>query len=145
MASAPKLAEPLRFFEGTTEGVSTVRVLMKKPYRARTIGRGRLDQKGSLILIQSVEEEGRPTFERRWHIRRIAPGRFSGTMTQAIGPVTVTQIGERYLFRFKMKGSLSVEQWVTPLPEGKSARSVSTIKKLGIKVATSEGIIRKLV
>jgi hypothetical protein len=144
-ASAVRLADPLRFFEGKTESVSTVRVMMKKPYRARTFGQGRLHENGSLILVQRVEDEGRRPFERRWQIRRVSAGEFTGTMSEAKGPVTIAQVGERYRFRFKMKGGLSVEQWITPLPDGKSARSASTVKKLGVKVAISEGTIRKLV
>jgi hypothetical protein len=43
-----------------------------------------------------------------------------------------------------MKGGLSVEQWITPLPGGKSARSELTVRKLGMVVARGQGTIRKL-
>jgi hypothetical protein len=43
-----------------------------------------------------------------------------------------------------MKGNLAVEQWVTPLPGGKSAQSRITVRKLGMLVAISDGTIRKL-
>ncbi len=143
-ASAVRLSDPLRFFVGTTETLTTVKVIMKKSYRARTLGQGRIGSDGALTLIQRVEDEGRAPFERRWHIRRLGPGRFAGSMTEAKGPVTVSEIKGRYRFRFKMKGSLSVEQWVTPLAGGTSARTESTVRKLGMKVATSRGLIRKI-
>lgn len=65
-------------------------------------------------------------------------------MSEAVGPVQVQQIGGKFLFRFKMKGKLAIEQWLTPLPGGKAASSKVTVKKLGMRVASSEGTIRKL-
>ena len=143
-ASAVRLSDPLAFFVGTTETLTTVKVIMKKSYRARTLGQGRIGSDGALTLIQRVEDEGRAPFERRWHIRRVGPGRFGGSMTEAKGPVTVSEIKGRYRFRFRMKGSLSVEQWITPLAGGTTARTESTVRKLGMKVASSRGFIRKV-
>jgi hypothetical protein len=143
VASAERLIDPLRFFEGRTESVSIIRVMTKKPYRSRTIGRGEITRDGVLHLVQRVEDEGRSPYERRWLIRQTAPGQFSGTMTEARGPVTVIELDGRYRFRFKMKGNVSVEQWLTPLPGGRSARSIISIRKLGITVGTSEGKIQK--
>ena len=141
---AAPLTDPLRFFEGRTESVSTVKVIAKKPFLSRSLGRGEIKPDGTLHLVQRVEEDEKPPFDRRWRIRQVGPGRFSGTMTDAKGPVTVEEIGGRYRFRFKMKGNVSVEQWLTPMPDGKSARSKVTIRKLGITVGHSEGTVRKL-
>ena len=143
-ASAERLSDPLRFFEGRTESVSMVRVMTKRPYRSRSIGRGEIRADGTLHLVQRVEDEGRPPFERRWLIRQVAPGKFSGSMSEAKGPVTVTEIGGRYRFQFKIKGNVSVEQWLTPLPGGKAARSKVTMRKLGIRVGSSEGMVRRV-
>lgn len=143
-ANAAPLGDPLRFFEGRTESVSTVKVIAKKPFLSRSIGRGEIRSDGTLHLVQRVEEDGRPPFDRRWRIGQVAPGRFSGTMSEAKGPVTIEEIEGRYRFRFKMKGSVSVEQWLTPTPDGKSARSQITIRKLGITVGHSDGTVRKL-
>jgi hypothetical protein len=140
---ASRPADPLRFFEGRTEYVSTMKLLAKKPYRSRTLGHGEIDADGALHLVQKVHDEGKPPHERRWHMRKVAPGRFAGTMSDARGPVTVAEVGGRYRFRFKMKGGVSVEQWLTPVsPE--AARSRLTVRKLGITVGRSEGTIRKL-
>lgn len=143
-ASAERASDPLRFWEGRTESVSTVKVVMKKPYRSRSVGRGEIRSDGSLLLVQRVHEDGKPPHERRWHIRKVAPGRYSGTMNEAKGPVTIEEVGGKFRFRFKMKGNLSVEQWLTPLPGGASALNEVTIKKMGIKVGHSEGRVRKL-
>ena len=143
-ARAGPLQNPLQFFEGRTESVSTVKVVMKKPLQSRSIGRGNILPDGSLNLVQRVEEEGRAPFERRWKIRQIGPGRYAGTMSEAKGPVTIDEVGDRYRFRFKMKGNLAVEQWLSPLPGNKAASTKVTIRKFGMAVAKSEGTIRKI-
>jgi hypothetical protein len=142
-APSERFRDPLRFFEGRTESVSTIKVVMKKPFRSRSIGRGEIKPDGSLYLVQHVEEDGRPPHDRRWQIRQVASGRFAGTMSEANGPVTIEEIEGRYRFRYKMKGGLSVEQWMTPLSGGRSAQNKLTIRKFGVTVARSEGVIRK--
>ena len=143
-ASAERLADPLAFWEGRTETVSTIKVVMKKAMKTRSLGRGTIKPDGSLELVQRVEDEGKPPRERRWHIRKAGPRRYVGTMNEATGPVVIEEIGDRFRFRFRMKGNLSVEQWIMPHPGGKSGRNMLTIKKLGVTVARSEGTIRKL-
>ncbi len=143
-AVAQPKQDPLQFFEGRTDSVSTVKVMMKKPLQSHSIGRGKILPDGSLNLIQRVEEEGRAPFERRWKIRLVAPGHYAGTMSEAQGPVTIDEVGGGYRFRFKLKGNLAVEQWLTPLPGGRVASSKITIRKFGMSVARSEGTIRKI-
>ena len=135
--------DPMRFFEGRTESLSTVKVIMRKPYRSKTTGDGRIDD-GVLHLVQHVQEDGKAPYDRRWRVRQVGPGRFTATMSEAAGPVTVQQVGANYRFRFKMKGSLSVEQWLMPLPGGTAARSKLTIRKLGLVVGRSQGTVRKI-
>ena len=136
--------QPLRFFEGRTEMISTVKVMMKKPYSSKTVGRGQILPDGSLALTQHVEDAGKPPHQRQWRIRQVAADKFTGTMSEAVGPVTVQAASGKYRFKFKMKGGLAVEQWVTPLPSGQAARTTMTVRKMGMRVASSEGTIRRL-
>jgi hypothetical protein len=135
---------PLTFFEGRTESIGTVRIVTKKPFRSRAIGKGIIKPDGSLDLVQRIEDEGQQPRERHWRMRQIAPGRFAGTMSEAKGPVTVEAIGGRYRFRFRMDGSVAVEQWLTPMPDGRTARSATSFRKYGIRVGASDAIIRKM-
>ena len=145
LASAEqRQVDPLRFFEGRTETQGTVKVMFRKPYRTRSIGAGRIEPDGSLTLVQRVEDEGKAPHERRWRVRRTAPDRFIGSMSEAIGPVIIDRVGERYRFRFKLKGELRAEQVLTPLPGGRSARNSVKVRRMGIIVATTEGTIRKV-
>lgn len=142
-AAEAQLTDPMRFFEGRTESVSTVKLIMKKAYASRSIGNGEIDG-GVLNLVQKVREDDKPVFDRRWKMRQVGPGKFTGTMSDAVGPVTVDEIGGKYRFRFKAKGNVSVEQWLLPLPGGKSAQSKASMRKFGMIVGRSEGTIRKL-
>ena len=135
---------PLLFFNGKTEMVSTIKVILKKPFRSRAIGTGRILPDGSLMLAQQVFDEGQPTKERNWKIRQIASGHYAGTMTEAVGPVTVEEVDGKYRFKYKMKGNLAVEQWMTPLAGGNAAKSIVTVRKFGMKVASSTGIIKRV-
>ena len=136
--------DPLRFFEGRTESISIVKAIMHKPYRTRAIGVGRLRPDGTLDLLQRVERDGEEPRNRRWVIREVGQGRFTGTMSEAVGPVNIEEVGGRYRFRFKMKGNLSVEQWLIPHSDWRSADNKLTVRRFGIKVGSSDGIIRKL-
>ena len=142
--ASAELADPLRFFEGRTESIGMVKLVTKKPFRSRAMGKGEIRPDGTLDLVQRVEDQGELPRERRWRMRPIGRGQYKGTMSEAKGPVTVEEIGDRYRFRFRMEGSVSVEQWLTPMPDGRSARSVVIIRKYGIKVGSSNGVIRKL-
>jgi len=134
---------PLKFFEGRTIGQSIVKITMRKAYSSRTVGDGRIAADGTLYLVQQVEEDGRKGFQRIWRVKQVAPGRFTGTMSEAVGPVTVDEVGNRYRFRFRLKGSVSVEQWLTPLPDGVSAKSEMTVRKYGMIVGRSSGTIKR--
>ncbi|MEO8547903.1 MAG: DUF3833 family protein [Sphingomicrobium sp.] len=140
---AGPLVHPLNFFEGRTESSGTVKLFMRNPYRTRSIGRGHIESDGSLTLVQQVQDEGKPPRERLWRIRQIGSGHFAGTMSEASGPVTIDRVGDRYRFRFKMKGHLSVEQWLAPLAGGMTARNSMTVRKFGMTVGTGDGTVRK--
>ena len=143
-ATALSLQRPLQFFSGRTEMISTVKVLAKRPYKSRTLGDGRILPDGSLLLVQHVFDEGKSPRVRNWKIRQIGTGRYIGTMSDAAGPIQVEEVGGRYRFRFRMKGNLSVEQWLTPVAGGNAAASNMTVRKFGLRVATSVGVVRRI-
>ena len=142
--AAAQQADPIRFFEGRTVDQGVMKVLFKKPYRTFAISEGRIEPDGSLTLIERVEDEGSAPHERRWHVRRTSPGHYVGAMSDALGPVTIDKIGDRYRFELETTDHLSVEQWLTPLPGGMAARSSTKVRKFGLTVATDDGMIRKM-
>ena len=136
--------DPLTFFAGRTESIGTVKIAMKKPYRSRAIGEGQITSDGTLILVQRVEDQGQLPKERRWKMHKVGPGKYSGTMTEAKGPVVVEEVGGKYRFRFRMDGSVAIEQWLIPAADRRSAASKVTIRKYGVVVGRSDSVIRKV-
>ncbi len=118
--------------------------MFHKPYRTHSDGHGVMKPDGSLSLVQHVVDEGKEPHDRKWRVRPVGEGSFSAMMSEAIGPVTIQQVGDSFRFRYKMKGKLSVEQILTPMPDGRSARNVGKVKRMGVTVATTTGVIRKV-
>lgn len=143
-ASAVPLKHPLRFFEGRTESVGTIKAMMKRTHRVESIGHGTISADGALTLVQQVRDEGEAPHQRIWHIRQVGPTKFAGTMSEAEGPITIEQVGDGYCFRFNIHGGLAAEQWLIPNRDGNSGSSVLTVRKFGITVARSEATIRRL-
>jgi hypothetical protein len=143
-AAVQQPADPLRFFEGRTEDTGVMKVMFKAPYKTHTISTGRIEPDGSLVLVQSVEDQGSAPHQRVWHIRMVSPGHYVGAMSDAAGPVVIDRVGDRYHFQLETKNHLSVEQWLTPLPGGTAASSSMLVRKLGMTVATDQGVIRKM-
>ena len=142
--ASAQLGDPLRFFEGRTESLAVIKVAMKKPFKSRAIGRGVIKPDGSLDLVQRIEDEGEQPRERRWKIRKTGPGHYAGTMNEASGPVTIDEVDGKYRFRFRMAGSIAIEQWLIPAADGKSAASKVIIRKYGIHVGGSDGTVKRL-
>ena len=136
--------DPLRFFAGRTEGRASLHVILRHARAVRVHGVGRRQRDGSLILDQCVEQEGKAATTRRWVLRRVAPGRYAGTLTEAVGPVTAETVGNRLHIRYKGKGKIGIEQWLTLSPDGRSADNRLTAKRLGITVARLHETITKV-
>ena len=143
-AAAVPLRHPLRFFEGATESVGTLKAMMKKTHRVESIGHGTIAPDGALTLVQQVRDEGETPHQRVWHIRQVGPTKYAGTMSEATGPITIEQVGEGYRFRFNLRGGMAAEQWLIPNRDGKSGSSILTARKFGLTVARSEATVRRL-
>lgn len=136
-------ADPLRFFAGRTETHGTMKIIFRKPYRTNSIGEGRIESDGSLTLVQRVADDGQAPHERRWRVRETGPDQYAASMSEATSPVTIDKSGDRYRFRFTMKGNLNVEEWLTPLPGDRAASTVTKVRRFGMTVATAQSVIRK--
>lgn len=132
------------FFEGRTEGQARLKVIFKSPKSVRVQSRGRKLADGGLLLVQDIAEEGKPRRTREWRMREVSPGRFSGTLSDAGGPVVGEVQGNRFHVRYAMKNGLNAEQWLTLQPDGRTVRNVMHVTKLKLRVATLEETIRKL-
>lgn len=146
--AAPAAAAPafnvVRFFEGRTEGQARLKVIFKPQRGVRVQSRGRVQPDGTLVLVQDIHEEGKPARTREWRMREVSPGRFSGTLTDAVGPVTGETQANRFHLRYPMKGGFQAEQWLTLQRDGRTVQNLLHVTKLKVRVATLEETIRKL-
>lgn len=140
-APAPRF-DALAFFSGTTLGTGRLKKLFAGEERTIVHGMGTIDG-DTLVLRQDVEEGAKPAKHRMWRIRNDAPGHYSGTLTDASGPITGTVDGDRLHLTFTMKGGLPTEQWLVLAPDGRSAHNIMVVRKLGLRVAVLDEEIRK--
>lgn len=145
LAAAPLAAAPEQFFVGRTEGSGTVQMVLSGTHKVRDHSRGHLDKSGALILDQVVEEEGKPARRRSWRLARGPGNRITGTISDAVGPVTGDIAGNVFHLKYRAKeGNAAVEQWITLHPNGRTATNRMVFRKFGFKAATVNTTIRKL-
>lgn len=131
------------FFTGKTHAEGEIKVGFKKPVRHVTDSVGKRGPKGELILVDHIKEDGKPPKVRRWVMRRNGPDSFTGTMTEATGPVRIEVNGRQATIRYKMKGGVSIHQLLTMRDERTLVNHVAA-KKLGVRLGRLDGVIRKL-
>ena len=132
------------FFAGRTHGEGTIKKALKRSARITIETVGQRGKGGELILIDTIKEEGEPTRVRRWVMRPAGSNGFTGTISDAAGPVRVDVQGTKATIRYKMKeGGIGIHQVLT-MRDRKTLDSEVTAKKLGVRVARMEGTIRKL-
>ena len=143
LAAAP--TAPEAFFVGRTEGAGSVQMIMAGSHKVRDHSLGRLDKTGALILEQVVEEEGKPARRRSWRLVRAGGNRITGTISDAVGPVTGEINGNVFHLRYRAReANAQVEQWITLHPGGRTASNRMVFRKFGFKAATLVSTIRKL-
>ena len=138
------LSAPERFFIGNTEGQGSVHIILSGRHAVRHRGRGRLAADGALLLEQVVHEEGKPVRRRSWRLVRAGANRFTGTISDARGPVTGTVTGPVLHLRYRSVEGPSVEQWITVHPNGRAAANRMTFRRFGLRIATVEETIRRV-
>jgi len=133
----------VEFFSGKTHGEGTMKKALHRAHRITIDTVGRRGGDGELILIDTIKEEGEPTKVRRWVMRPAGANAFTGTISDAVGPVRVDVSGTTATIRYKMKGGIGVHQVLT-MRDRRTLSSRVTGKKLGVRVATIEATIRKV-
>ena len=142
-AQAPRPFDPVAFFTGATQGRGELKELLGKPRKTTTQSIGRVDKDGWLVLDQKVAVEGDPLRQRRWRLKQTAPGKYSGTLSDAKGPVEAEVRGQTVRIRYVMKGNIKVDQELTAQPGGRTVINRGTFRKFGMKVAIMKERIDK--
>lgn len=136
--------DPVRFFDGRTQGNGSLKVIIAKRQPIRVEGRGQVDRDGVLVLDQTVTEGKKPPVKRSWTFRRLAAGRYTGTLSDAAGPVAGDVTGNRLHLHFRMHGGIVADQLLDLAQDGQSAHNRMTFRKFGIVVARLDETIRRV-
>ena len=142
-AASGATLDPIAFFSGRSQGEGELDKLLGRSVRVSVASVGRT-QGGTLVVDQTIREGGKPPRLRRWTIRPVGPNRYSGSLTDATGPVQVTVSGPRAYIRYEMNNGLQVEQQLALQASGTTLLNRLHVKKFGITIATLEEMIRKL-
>lgn len=136
-------ADPVAFFIGRTHGDADLKKLFSAKTRISVEGVGQ-ELNGTLVLDQITREGTDAPKTRRWVMRKVAPGRYTGSLTDASGPVTIQVRGNLASVRYPMKGGLSVAQQLVVQSDGRTMLNQLNVSKFGIRVATLRETIHKL-
>ena len=143
LAAAATQFDPVEFFRGRTQGIGTLKAVLQKPKTIRVESVGTEQKDGALLLTQTIHEPGKPPRTRTWRMRREGAGRYSGTLSDANGPVRVNVEAGAIRIRYRDKDNLDFDQRLT-LAGPRQVSNRMTVKRFGIRVATFDEVIRKL-
>ena len=136
--------DPVAFFAGHTQGHGSLKIAFRGRQQTLVDGTGKPDGDTDIVLDQNVRRDGRLAKHRTWHLHRIAPEKYAGTLSDASGPVSGDVVGNRLHLAFAMKGGLKAQQWLYLQPGGQVAKNRMIVTKFGIPVASLDEIITRL-
>jgi hypothetical protein len=143
-APSPARLDMVGFFTGRTHAENVMKIALKRPVRLVVDSFGGKGDRGDFVLIDTVREEGQPVRTRKWVMRPAGPNRYTGALSDAVGPVDVTVSGSAATIRYAMKGGLKVTQQLQLQGDGRTLANRVVVRKFGIKFASVDGTIRKL-
>lgn len=134
--------DPVDFFTGTSTGAGTLKPLVGKSVPITVTSNGTAKD-GVLTLVQEISEGSKPKRTRSWTMRMVAPGRFTGTLTDARGPVEVTITGPRATVRYRSLDGLTIRQQLALQADGRTLLNRLEAFKFGVRLATLDETISR--
>lgn len=132
------------FFTGKTHGDNVIRIAFHHPHKLIVDSIGGRNKEGEFVLIDNVQEDGKPASKRTWVMHPVSANHFTGSLSDASSPVDIVVSGKSATIRYVMKdGGLKIEQHLELQHDGTLANHV-TARKFGLKFAQADGAIRKL-
>lgn len=136
--------DPIQFFAGRSHGEAQLRVLFGDDQRVRVDSLGRPDGQQGLILEQIIREGAKPARKRIWRMRRAGPNRFTGELTDAVGPVEIHAKGPRATIRYTMKNGFNVTQQLALQKDRRTLLNRLVVSRFGVRLARLDETIRRL-
>jgi len=141
--SATTRFDPAAFFTGRTTSEGTLSQIFSSTKATRVSTFGTRQANGDMVLEQDVQIGDQPVRHRVWRLREHAPGRYSGSISDAATDVAGTLSGSTLTLTYTMDNHLGVHQVITVQPGGQSAQNVMRIRRFGITVARLTETIRR--
>lgn len=134
--------DPVTFFSGRTTGEGQLKKMFSSPQTTRVSGRGRMEG-AVLVLDQTVTIADEKPRERQWRLRAVSPEHWTGTLSDARGAVNATAAGAVLTIAYTSNEGMGIVQKVTLAADGRSARNLMKVRKLGFTVATLDETITR--
>ena len=129
---------PEVFFAGATSSSGVLENRSGAPMRRLHVkGSGLAQPDGSFRLEQNITFDRDAPRTRTWVMRRVDSHHYTGTLTDASGPVEAEAYGDLFHLRYPMKTPFGghMEQWMYLQPDGHTVMNEATIRVFGIVVA----------
>jgi hypothetical protein len=134
----------LAFFTGRTHADNIVRIVLHGPHKLIVDSIGGRNKEGQFVLIDTVQEQGKAVRKRTWVMQPIGANHFTGSLSDASGPVDVIVTDGSATISYTMKdGGLKISQQLRLQHDGTLANHV-VARKFGLRFATVDGTIRKV-
>ena len=136
--------DPIAFFIGRSHATAQLDTILGRPEPVSVDSIGRLGPGGRLILDQVIRQGHKAPRQRRWLMVPISGGKYTGSLTDADGPVTVTVAGPRATIRYRMRNGMSVDQQLALQRDRRTLLNRLEVSRFGLRLATLKETIRKV-
>ena len=143
-AAAPQALDLTAFFAGRSHAENVLKIIMKKPAPLVVDSIGGKGDRGDFVLIDTIHEGDKPVRTRKWIMKAAGTGHYTGSLSDAVGPVDVALNARTATITYTMKGGMKVVQTLELQGDGRTLSNHVTVKKFGMKFASVDGKIRKV-
>jgi hypothetical protein len=140
LPAGPVPLDPIAFFTGETRGTGTLRPLVGRSAPISVASQG-TPQPGGLRLVQRITEGDKPERTRTWVMQRLGPGRYTGTLTDAEGPVAIEVTGPRATISYRTPSGIRIRQQLALQPGGRTLLNRLEATRFGLRLAVLDEVI----
>ncbi|MEN3973015.1 DUF3833 family protein [Sphingomicrobium sp. XHP0235] len=139
--SATPVLDPIQFFEGETSGRGTLSVITGERRDIAVSSTGTVLEDGSIRLVQRIDDGDGSPATRVVTMRALGDGRYEGTVTDAVEPLTAQVEGNRMTLRYRTPDE-RVRQ-ILVLEDDRTLRNRLDAYRWGLNVARLDETIVK--
>lgn len=140
---SPEL-RPELFFAGETRGEGKLEIALRRDRTLTVESRGTPVGPGALRIDQVIRYGDGEVNRRSWTLTRASDGGYTAVLTEAKGPVRVTQRGNAVNIRYRFGSpTVSMDQWLYLRPDGRTVDNRATVRLAGVAVAKLRETITK--